>query len=169
MKIQIRPETRGDETAIYAVTKAAFEGKAYASGTEASIIDQLRRDADLTISLVAEDGCEIVGHVAFSPARIGNASENWFGLGPVAVSPDWQQQGVGQSLIEEGLRQLRDHGAAGCLLVGDPNYYSRFGFTGDCGLSHEKLAASYVQALSFGSAPLKGEVRFAPAFYKIEK
>ncbi len=122
MKIQIRPETQGDETAIHAVTKDAFEGKAYASGTEASIIDQLRLDGDLTISLVAEDGGEIVGHVAFSPAWIGNASKMWFGLGPVAVLPHRQQQGIGQLLIEEGLKQLRNHGAAGCVLVGDPSF-----------------------------------------------
>ncbi|MEP4198044.1 MAG: N-acetyltransferase [Aliishimia sp.] len=166
MKFQIRPEEREDQQAIYTVTEAAFEGKPYADGTEAPIIDELRKDGDLTISLVASVAGKIVGHAAFSPALIGNASSNWYGLGPVSVAPDLQKQGIGQALIKEGLAMLLKQSAAGCLLIGDPNYYSRFGFRGDCGLSYEDLTPSLVQALAFGSSLPSGEVRFAPAFYK---
>ena len=127
------------------------------------MIDQLRRDGDLTLSLVAEVDGQIVGHVAFSPATIGDASKDWFGLGPVAVSPDVQKQGIGQRLIKEGLAQLRAQGALGCLLTGDPNYYSRFGFVGDCGITYDGLDATFVQALAFEGSIPKGVGRFAPA------
>lgn len=164
MTIHIRPERSGDEADIHELTAAAFAGKPYADGTEAPIIDRLRTDGDLTVSLVALDGSEIVGHVAFSPVRIGDPSWDWYGLGPISVRPDRQRQGFGRAMIEEGLRLLRARGAAGCALIGDPKYYGRFGFEGDCGLTYRDLSATYVQALSFGSAAPKGELEFARAF-----
>lgn len=167
MKIEIRPEERADQRAIFDITQAAFDGKPYADGTEAPIIDQLRKDGDLSISLVALVESDVVGHVAFSPATIGEASNSWYGVGPVSVTPSLQRRGIGQVLMNSGLEKLRARNANGCVLIGDPNYYRRFGFEGDCGLTYEGVAASNVQLLAFGSDAPTGEIRFAPAFYKL--
>lgn len=166
MKIEIRPEERADQRAIFAITEAAFDGKRYSAGTEAPIIDQLRKDGDLTISLVAIIAGDVVGHIAFSPATIGEAWNSWYGVGPVSVTPRLQRQGIGQSLMKAGLNKLRTRNANGCALIGDPNYYGRFGFEGDCGLTYGDTSSSYVQRLGFGPDEPTGEVRFAPAFYK---
>ncbi|MEO1107282.1 MAG: N-acetyltransferase [Pseudomonadota bacterium] len=166
MKIHVRPEERADQRAVFRITEAAFDGKRYADGTEAPIIDQLRNDGDLSVSLIAVVDGEVVGHVAFSPATIGEASDGWYGVGPVSVAPRFQRQGIGQTLMKAGLDKLRARNAKGCVLIGDPNYYGRFGFEGDCGLTFEAIAPSYVQRLAFGSDAPTGEICFAPAFYK---
>lgn len=166
MKTEIRPEEWADQTAIFNITEAAFDGKRYADGTEALIIDLLRKDGDLSISLVALVESDVVGHVAFSPATIGEVSNGWFGVGPVSVTPRLQRKGIGQALMNAGLEKLRARNANGCVLIGDPSYYGRFGFEGDCGLTYLGIAPSYVQRLAFKSDAPTGEIRFAPAFYK---
>lgn len=166
MKIETRPEERADQREIFAITQAAFNGKRYSNDTEAPIIDQLRKDGDLTISLVAIIAGDIVGHIAFSPAAIGDELNGWYGVGPVSVTPRFQRQGIGQSLMKAGLDKLKAQNANGCVLVGDPNYYGRFGFEGDCGLTYGDTSPYYVQRLAFGRVEPTGEVRFAPAFYK---
>ena len=96
------------------------------------------RAADaLTISLVADVGKRIVGHIAFSPVTITDGSTNWYSLGPVSVLPKYQRKGVGKSLVNEGLPLLKELGGQGCALVGDPNYYKRFGFQNFSELVHE--------------------------------
>src|SRR5690606_18603384 len=115
--------------AIHTLVAAAFDGHPHSDGSEPAIVDRLRADGDLTISLVAEDGGEIVGHIAFSPVTISDGNEGWFGLGPVAVAPQRQREGIGAALIEHGLALLRERGSAGCVVLGDPAYYGRFGFT----------------------------------------
>ena len=92
------------------------------------IINALRAAGALTISLVAEVGGKVVGHIAFSPVTISDGSHDWYGVGPVSVLPEFQKQGIGKSLIQEGLSLLKAAGAKGCVLVGDPRYYERFGF-----------------------------------------
>lgn len=160
----IRLENEGDADAIHALTAAAFQGKPFSDGTEAQVVDALRAAGALTISLVAEDYDEIIGHVAFSPVTINGQQGGWYGLGPISVAPARQRRGIGSALIETGLSQLRDLGADGCVLLGDPAYYSRFGFVGDSGLSHRDVDRRYIQWLSFtGDAPV-GEVAFHPAF-----
>ena len=84
----LRSERPADERAIRALTKAAFAGAPHASGTEAAIIDALRREGALTLSLVAEDAQGIVAHLCFSPVQIGGLDCGWFGLGPVSVAED---------------------------------------------------------------------------------
>lgn len=160
----IRLENEGDADPIHDVTVAAFHGKPYSSGTEAQIVDALRAAGVLTISLVAEDHDEIVGHVAFSPVAINGRAGRWYGLGPVSVLPMWQRRGIGSSLIKTGLSHLRNLGAEGCVVLGDPAYYSRFGFVSDPALRYRDVDPRFFQRLSFtGDAPT-GEVVFHPAF-----
>jgi predicted N-acetyltransferase YhbS len=160
----IRQENEGDADPIHEVTAAAFQGRPYSSGTEAQIVDALRAAGVLTISLVAEDHDEIVGHVAFSPVTINGRLGRWYGLGPVSVSPRWQRRGIGTALITAGLAQLRALGAAGCVLLGDPAYYGRFGFVSDPALRYRDVDPTYFQRLSFtGDVPV-GAVEFHPAF-----
>jgi putative acetyltransferase len=91
--------------------------------TEQFIVNALRAADALTISLVAEVGTRVVDHIAFSPVTISDRSHNWYGLGPVSVLPEFQKQGIGKSIIHEGLSLLQALGAKSCVLVGDPEYY----------------------------------------------
>lgn len=164
MSVAIRPERAGDERAIHEVVRAAFDGHPHSDGSEPAIVDALRADGDLSISLVAEDGGAIVGHVAFSPVAIADGGEGWFGLGPVAVMPPRQGEGIGAALIEQGLALLRERDAAGCVVLGEPDYYRRFGFVHDPGLAFPGPPAAYFQRLVMaGNAP-RGVVTYAPAF-----
>ncbi len=159
-----RRENEGDADPIHDVTAAAFQGKPYSSGTEAHIVDALRAAGALTISLVAEDHDEIVGHIAFSPVTINGQAGRWYGLGPVSVLPLWQRRGIGSALIQGGLAQLRDLGAEGCVVLGDPAYYGRFGFTSDPALRYRDVDPSHFQRLSFTGVTPAGAVEFHPAF-----
>jgi putative acetyltransferase len=162
--LRIRSERRSDESAIRALTAAAFAPKKFRSHTEAAIIDALRRDGHLCLSLVAEVEGTIVGHAAFSPVTIGEARSGWFGLGPISVRPDWQRQGIGKALIAHGLELLKQLDAKGCALIGDPAYYSRSGFQSDGRVTYGALDRRYVQRIVFtGPAPV-GELIYAPAF-----
>jgi len=162
--ISIRAEQVADSTFIYRLTQIAFEPKAYSDGTEADVIDRLRDSGDLTLSLVALINAEIVGHVAFSPVTIGQLTENWYGLGPVSVHPDHQLSGIGSALINEGLQILQKKNAEGCALIGDPKYYSRFGFVSSGEVSYSDVPSSIVQWLSFGEQRPIGQLVFHAAF-----
>ncbi|MEL6662584.1 MAG: N-acetyltransferase [Pseudomonadota bacterium] len=164
MSVIVRDERPGDEAAIHAITAAAFHPMPYGDGTEPFIIDALRASGDLTLSLVAEQDGEIVGQVTFSPVTIDTAAGDWFGLGPVAVAPARQGEGIGGALIREGLSRIRQMGAAGCVLTGDPAYYARFGFTGDCGLIYSDVPSKYVQALAFDGDLPSGTLNFCDTF-----
>lgn len=162
--IDIRAEMPGDAHAIADITRAAFALAAHASGTEAQIVEALRAAGALTVSLVAEEAGEIVGHVAFSPVSVGAAAAGWFGLGPVSVRPDRQGAGIGKALIEAGLTRLRGMGARGCVLVGDPRYYARFGFASDPALRCDGIPGEYVQRLVFTGPPPGGRITFHAGF-----
>ena len=166
MTIIIRNEQPGDEQVIHDLTVKAFEPMPYSNGSEAPIIAGLRQDGDLAVSLVAVEGVDIVGHIAFSPVTIrgAGAGAGWYGLGPVSVWPHRQKQGIGSALVKKGLSILRDRGAQGCVLVGDPNYYERFGFRCDGTLAYQELPSAYIQSLPFGDAAASGELKFSPAF-----
>ncbi|MFQ1702407.1 GNAT family N-acetyltransferase [Loktanella agnita] len=159
----IRPETDRDINLIRALTDVAFAPMPYGDGTEGASIDQMRIDGDLTLSLVAEDGGEIIGHVAFSPAQISEATGDWYGMGPISVRADRQKQGIGTRLAHEGLAQLKTRGAAGCVLIGRPAVYGPMGFVSDSNLTHGKLDRVLVQYITLNDVPPKGEVTFAPA------
>lgn len=158
-----RPE---DIDAIREVTTAAFKGMAHSSGTEAAIIDALRTAGALTLSLVAldSDNGEIVGHLAFSPVTIQSGIPGWFGLGPVSVRPGRQGLGIGKQMIESGLAQLREQGASGCVVLGDPHFYIRFGFASDPALRYAGAPPEYFQRIVFKEKPPIGAVAYHRGF-----
>ena len=160
----IRPERPGDEGAIHRLTVAAFAPMPFSNGSEASIVDGLRSAGDLFLSLVAEESATIMGHVAFSHVAIGGVADSWFALGPISVQPERQRQGIGKALIREGMEFLKARGAQGCVLVGDPAYYSRFGFLSDGLLSYGELDRRYIQRIIFSGPAPQGALEFAPAF-----
>lgn len=160
----IRPEMAGDAPAIRAVTAAAFRDAPHSSGTEAAIVDALRDTGALTLSLVAERQGRIAGHVAFSPVTINRQAGRWFGLGPVSVEPAEQRRGIGKALIRDGLERLRDAGAEGCVVLGDPAYYRRFGFVSDPNLRYGDVPPEYFQHLSFTGSEPAGEIAYHPGF-----
>ncbi len=162
--MKIRLEHGRDEAAISAITAAAFAGMSFSRQTEHFIIDALRRQNGLTISLVAEDAGEIVGHVAFSPIAIDGQPRNWHALGPVAVVPERQRQGIGTSMILEGLDRLRALKSGGCVVLGNPAYYQRFGFRHDARLFYKSAPAPHFMIQPFGASTPEGEVAFHPAF-----
>ena len=160
----IRAERPTDEAAIFQITEEAFRPQTYSSGTEQLIIDALRRSGALTVSLVAEVDGDVIGHIAFSPVTVSAGSKGWYGLGPVSVKPEFQGQGVGRALVEVGLAALRDRGAQGCVLVGDPAFYGRFGFRHDPELTFKGAPPEYFLAITFGDNPAHGQVRYHEAF-----
>ena len=113
MNIVIRREIESDVQAISEVTRSAFENHPYSNQTEEFIINALRDSKALTISLVAVAGKKVVGHIAFSPVTISDGSPGWYGLGPISVLPELQKQGIGKSLIREGLSLLKIIGCKG--------------------------------------------------------
>jgi putative acetyltransferase len=162
--MKLRDEIPGDEVAIHELTKIAFASIEMSDGTEPQIVDRLRESGDLILSLVVLDDEQIVGHIAFSPVSISKSPGQWFGLGPVSVHPEHQNAGIGRQLIEVGLQRLRSLNAAGCVLLGDPAYYGRFGFSSPGNLIYGEVPVEYIQALNFGPVLAKGEVQYAPAF-----
>ena len=160
----IRKETTSDIEAITHVTIAAFKTLPISNQTEQFIIKALRAAAALTVSLVAEIDGHIVGHVAFSPVLISDGTKDWYGLGPVSVLPEYQKQGIGKSLINEGLSSLKELGGQGCVLVGDPNYYKRFGFKNFPELIHEGVPQEVFLALPFNEKVPHGTVAFHEGF-----
>ena len=164
LKLIIRKESDADVTAITDVTVAAFKSLEISSHTEQFIIETLRAANALTVSLVAELDGRVIGHIAFSPVTISDGTQNWYGLGPVSVLPEFQRQGVGKSLIKEGLSRLKDMNARGCCLVGHPDYYRKFGFENVAGLVCGGVPQEVFFALSFDGNMPQGEVTFHEAF-----
>ena len=159
-----REEEASDAEQIAALTTAAFATAPHASGTEAAIVEKLRAGGELVVSLVLEAEGQILAHVAFSPVTIGGADLGWVGLGPVSVAPSHQGRGLGAALIREGLLWAQSRGAKGCVVLGDPRYYRRFGFEADPRLSYPGAPEPYFQTLSFEGYVPKGEVAYSPAF-----
>lgn len=161
----VRPEESGDEAAIKSVTAAAFADMPYSDQSEPLIIERLRAAGVLAVSLVAEDDGVIVGHVGFSPVTLSGGEGGWYGLGPISVVPVHQGRGIGTALVREGLDRLRALDAAGCVLLGDPDYYRRFGFSNDHGLVLPNVPARYFQSLLLRGPEAFGIVTFHPGFY----
>lgn len=166
--MQIRNERPQDAAAIAAITTDAFRGAPHAGGNEAAIIAALRLSGALTLSLVATQNGEIVGHVAFSPVGLDGQSAGpggpWYALGPVSVTPDRQCGGIGTSLIRAGLARLEALGAGGCVLTGEPAYYGRFGFASAELLTYCGHPSPYLQGLAFDGSIPRGDVKFDQAF-----
>ncbi|MBS0505082.1 MAG: N-acetyltransferase [Proteobacteria bacterium] len=162
--MEIRDERPADAAAIRAVVTAAFATAPHSSGTEAAIVDALREAGALTLSLVAEEDGEVVGHIAFSPVMADGSEGGWYGLGPVSVRPDFQTKGIGQALVRVGLERLKESGAFGCVVLGDPAYYARFGFLNDPALRYPGVPPEYFQMLIFAGARPSGDVSYHAAF-----
>jgi putative acetyltransferase len=160
----IRKEKNLDAIVISEITMAAFQNHPHSNHTEQFIVDALRIANALTISLVAEIGGQVVGHIAFSPVTISDGSVNWYGLGPVSVLPEFQQKGIGKSLVREGLSLLNAIGSNGCVLVGDPKYYERFGFKNIPDLIYNGIPQENFLALPFEDNKARGVVVFHEGF-----
>jgi putative acetyltransferase len=162
--MHIRDERPEDVQVIYDITKAAFKPMPYSAGDEQDLINALRNDGALAVSLVAERDTEIVGHIAFSRVMIDGKPGNWFDLGPVSVKPDLQSLGIGSALIREGIKHIEAIGADGCVLLGYPSYYGRFGFSHDPELTYNGEANPNFQQLTLRGPTPKGDVGYHPAF-----
>jgi putative acetyltransferase len=117
----IRDEQPGDVAVIREVNRLAF-----GQDDEGLIVDALRANGAATLSLVAVDSGAVVGHIMFSPLSVGSALG--VGLGPMAVTPSHQRQGIGTSLVQAGIERLRDIGCPFIVVIGHPDFYPRFGF-----------------------------------------
>jgi putative acetyltransferase len=162
--VLIRGEAAGDAAAISDVTIAAFKTLEISDHTEQRVIAALRAAKALTVSLVAELDGRVVGHVAFSPVSVSDGSAGWYGLGPLSVLPDYQRQGIGGALLEQGLSRLKDLGARGCCVVGHPDYYRKFGFRPVPGFVHDGVPPEVFLALAFEGPIPQGTVAFHEAF-----
>ena len=162
----VRTETPADIPGVRLVEEAAFGRSA-----EADLVDLCRDRGRVTLSLVALREKQVVGHVLFTAVTLDPLHPGWFGvgLGPVAVLPECQHQGIGSRLIEFGLELCRQQGADFCVLLGDPRYYSRFGFipASEFGLGNEYGAHEEFQARELKPGVLrgaKGVVKYVPEF-----
>lgn len=160
----IRLEAPGDIGAITRLTEAAFRQAAHTSRTEQFIVDALRRAGQLSVSLVAHDAGSVVGHVAASPVVISSGATDWYGIGPISVEPIHQRRGIGSALMHAALGALQRRGARGCVLLGDPAFYGRFGFVPSSRLVLAGVPPEYFQVLSFDGDVPAGEVRYHRAF-----
>jgi putative acetyltransferase len=167
MAMRVRLEEQQDFDAIRRVNFAAFGRQ-----DEGRLVDALRTSGAIICSLVAEEEGQIVGHVLFSPVTLYTDSDQLegAGLGPVAVLPAFQRQGVGEALIRAGLADCRDAGFGFAVVLGHPSYYPRFGFrpSRPLGIRWEHNApeeAFMVMELRPGAlSGLSGTVRYQPEF-----
>lgn len=164
MNLKIRQAATSDVAKIEALTAAAFLDVQRSSHTEHLIVDALRSSGNLTVSLVAEADGQIVGHVAVSPVSISDRTQGWYGLGPIAVAPEYQGRGIGSQLVQQTLAILAELGASGCVLLGAPEYYSRFGFKAEPSLVLPNVPPEYFQAISFGAPIPSGVVSYHESF-----
>jgi putative acetyltransferase len=165
MRPIVRPEKPSDVEAISKVIELAFLNAPHTNHSEHILVEALRNAGDLTISLVADYRGAVVGHVAISPVSITGDIFRWYGLGPLAVKPEVQRKGVGSDLVREALRELKVRGAAGCVVLGEPAYYARFGFRPEPGLILHGIEPKLFQAVTFVERAPFGIVSYHPAFY----
>ncbi|MCG8438811.1 MAG: N-acetyltransferase [Pseudomonadales bacterium] len=160
----LRDEIPNDIPVIHALIAEAFVNVSHSDQREPFIVDALRDEGVLSLSLVAEMDGELVGHVAFSPVTLSSGASHWYGLGPVSVLPEWQGKGVGSQLVLAGLDALKAQGAHGCVLLGDPNWYKRFGFVATPLLRLAGVPEEYFQALLLNGTWPDADVHYHPAF-----
>jgi putative acetyltransferase len=163
----IRPEKPADISAIDAVVTAAFGRSA-----EAGLVQGLRDNGDMVLSLVAEDDGAILGHVAFSRLWIEGDGVRSPGicLAPLSVLPDRRRKGTARALVGAGHLRLKTLGEKIVFVLGDPAYYARFGFSHDLAAAFDCVyQGDDLQALRLSSdAPQAGEVVYPPAFDHVE-
>jgi putative acetyltransferase len=158
----IRPAEARDRNEIFALEEAAF-----GQDGEAKLVDALVADGDAVLELVATHEAEIVGHILFSRLKIETASGtvDAVALAPVAVQPNRQKSKVGSTLIERGHHLLQEGGETLSVVLGDPAYYGRFGYSHDRAAAFESdYQCDALQALAWGDAPTSGRLVYAKAF-----
>ena len=165
----VRPEHEQDRSTIHDVTSLAF-----GTSAEADLVDTLRVEVQPVVSLVAEVGGVVVGHIMFSPVSLSESPAlAVMGLAPMAVSPAHQRTGVGTALVREGLVQCRQQGAVAVVVLGHPDYYPRFGFApaSRFGIDSEYSVPDDVfMALELSPGALdgaRGRIRYHPAFAQL--
>ena len=162
MDIRIRNEAATDIEQVRAIVRAAF-----ATEAESKLVDILRANGKATISLVAVNGGEVLGHILFSPVTTTPPSEaKGIGLAPVSVRPDAQAQGIGSKLIREGLRLCQELGFDYCVVLGGPKYYQRFGFekASPFGIRNEYGVDNEFMVIHFSDRSVAGLVQYASEF-----
>jgi len=163
----IRDEAERDQPAVRALLQAAFE-----SPVEAGIVDALRLACADRLSLVAEEGGEVAGHILFTPVELASTGGvlRGYGLAPMAVRPDLQRRGIGSQLVRAGLSRLRASGAPFVIVIGHPAYYPRFGFSRAsrygvrCQWPGIPDDAVMLLVLDPERTPFEGEARYRPEF-----
>jgi putative acetyltransferase len=165
----IRRESDDDVDAIRAVTARAFDGRPYSNGSEAPLVDALRADPGWipALSLVAEVDGAVVGHVVCTRATVSGRPA--LGLGPLSVEPAWQRRGVGSALVHAVLGAADALDEPVVVLLGDPAYYHRFGFTpaSEYGIDPpvpEWASNFQVRALSSYRPEMRGPFQYAAPF-----
>lgn len=168
LAVTIREEQSGDVAAIRRVILEAFDGPA-----EADLVERLRANGKFRLSLVAELDGQVVGHILFTVVAIEdvNPCPRALGLAPLAVSSDFQRKGIGSALMHSSLERCREMGHDAIVVVGDPEYYPKFGFlpASRYGLHCEyELPEDEFMALELRSGALQGTkgglVRYQPEF-----
>lgn len=160
--MSIRAATPRDREAIRLVEEHAFGQQ-----TEAGLVDAIVTEGDAVLELVAEEDGQVVGHILFSRLYVESGGKQFpaVALAPLAVEPDFHGTGIGGALVREAHIRLKDAGENLAIVLGDPAYYGRFGY------SHERaagFASEYqgeaLQAQAWGAAPESGELVYASAF-----
>ncbi|MBA4410867.1 MAG: N-acetyltransferase [Bacteroidota bacterium] len=130
--IIIRKETPEDYNWVIELTEKAFETMEFSDGNEGKLVEKLRKAPTFIpeLSLVAELGGQLVGHILFTPLQIRNEQNSFTSLvlGPVSVLPEYQKQGIGEKLIRTGHQKAFELGFQSVILIGYPEYYPRFGY-----------------------------------------
>ncbi|WP_205325529.1 GNAT family N-acetyltransferase [Glycomyces sp. YM15] len=165
----IRRETEGDAPLIHTLHDAAFATVAYASGTEAAIVDALRGSEDWVpqLSLVAEADGRPAGHVVCSYGRLGE--RRILGLGPIGVDPSLHGKGIGSALMHAAIAAADALDEPAIILLGNPDYYGRFGFESAAPLGIEPEDPSWgsafqIRRLAGWSDDLRGRYTYSPGF-----
>ena len=165
MDIIIRNEEPRDFAQVRSVLKAAFPTEA-----ESELVGLLRTNGKAVVSLVAVCGDDVMGHILFSPVSTSPPGDaKGIGLAPVAVRPDVQVQGIGSALIRTGLELAQELRFDYCVVLGDPNYYERFGFdtASDFGLRNEYGVDKEFMVTHFSKCEVVGLVRYLPEFAQL--
>lgn len=165
----LKDEKKQDIEQITRIQYAAFKDHPIheigAEPVEHRIVKRLRMADALTLSILADMEGESVGHIAISPAAIGESLHGWYLLGPVGVLPAHQRKGVGSALIDEAIRRMKTMDAKGIVLVGDPAFYKRFGFSNVPDITYEGIPGQFILSLPFTKERTKGGIIAHKAFY----
>jgi putative acetyltransferase len=163
--LEIRPEQTSDRYAIRQVNRLAFGGD-----DEARLVDALRDGGFARVSLVAEVSGKVIGHILFSDLPIRRETDlvQATSLAPMAVLPGHQRHGVGSRLVEAGLQACRDQGHQIAVVLGHPEFYSRFGFSADLArpLRSPFSGAAWMalELIPNALAGVQGRVEYPPPF-----